>query len=810
MNKVLSNYLIVVICCLFSFFTYGQSKAFFQAKVVDQDNNSLALADVIVANQLVLQTNNKGEFFIEKAIELPFVIQISLPSYENKYLQITKDNLNRINNSNIILQNQIQELQEVLVTIERDNSYLSNSAVLSGKYSGTLKDLPQSVSLVSSELMQDKQAFQLSDITQDLAGVTQASSYDEFVIRGFKSGYDTGYRLINGMRSAYGFGESYYRSPLILNLESIEVLKGPGASLFGDIAPGGTINMITKKPQEEFGGNIQVAGGSFQTIRTSLDITGALSKDKKALYRLNTGYETSKTFRDINNRENFLFAPSFVFKPFETTKLEIDMVFDKFNGYLDRGMSILSDQLYALPRSFTLSQPSDYFRTKTITLSAGLSQRITPDLNFHVNYMQSSYQEDLNEHRTLNSFANPPANTIVNLRFFDRHGKEYTNNLVSYLKWDLYSDNIQNHAIVAVDYASYKPDKNSYQREARSQRIDGQIVPLTFNLEDPIYQGADLSNYIWRDNSKYPFMSPYQSTGIYMQNQFNYKQRLKVLLGLRYENHQSESTDTPIIYKAHQNVWLPKLGLTYTVDPNINVFASYSKGYVPIAANFVVDYKSYGSDKPFKPESSFQVETGVKSTFFKEQLQMDLAVFHIARENMLMQTGIVGDSGLPHYRQAGKVISQGVELDVRGQFSKALQIMANYTYNNTQVKNSSNSSEDGQPLAGAPKNSANLWIKYTLLNTKFKGLGVGLGGYYVDQRRLNDSFEKDSQGNTIWGYLPSYTTFNAAMYYQKDQLKLSVNLNNIFDKYYFLGGFDYTRVFAGSPRNITVNVSYHF
>ncbi|MHC5310582.1 TonB-dependent siderophore receptor [Myroides sp. LJL116] len=790
----------------------GFSQATYQIKgsILDQQGQGVAYCDVIVQNSQILTTDNKGEFKSSQSFALPISVQITAMGYKTKYVVLDQKDISKLDNLRITLEQDQTQLEEVLVTIRRDNSYLTNSAVLGGKFSGTIKDIPQSISLVSAELMEDKQAFQLTDVISDLAGVTQASSYDEFVIRGFKSGYDTGYRLINGMRSAYGFGESYYRSPMILNLESIEVLKGPTASLFGDIAPGGTINMITKKPLDEFKGNIQLAAGSFQTLRTTLDLGGPLEKNKKMLYRLNTGYETSQTFRDINNRTNFLFAPSFLLKPVEGTDISIDLVFDNFKGYLDRGMSILGGDLYALPRSFSLSQPSDFFNTTTITASIGLKQKITPNLVWNTNYTQSSYKEDLNEHRTLNSFANPPENTIVNLRFFDRHGKEYTSNVVSYVKWDIYEDNIQNHLVVGVDYAQYNVDKNSYQREARSKMVDGKIVPLTYDLNKPSYGAVNLNDYIWRPNTQYPFMSPYHTTGVYFQDQLNLFERFKMVVGLRYENHRSKSTDITKDYTATQNVLLPRVGLTYVISPSINYFASYSQGYVPVSADFIVNHKAYGSDKPFKSESSYQIETGVKAAFLKDQLQVDLSLFHIERDQMLMQTGIVGPEGLPYYRQAGKVSSQGVEVDIRGQFTKELQIMANYTYNKTKIKNSSDPSEDSQLLAGAPKNSASLWVKYVLSHSALKGLGVGAGVYYVDKRRLNDSFEKDAQGQTVWGYLPSYTTANAAVYYHIDKVKVAVNVNNIFDKYYFLGGFDYTRVFAGAPRNIMGSISFTF
>lgn len=810
MNTITKNLGVIVLLLLLPCFAIAQTVQTVNGRLVGEKDEPIAYATVILGSDLIVESDAKGEFKTDKNVALPLVIQINAMGYKTKLIELNDANYKANNEIIIKLEEEQVKLDEVLVTIRRDNSYLTNSTVLGGKFNGKIKDLPQSISIVSSELMEDKQAFQVSDVIQDLAGVTQASNYDEFVIRGFKSGYDNGLRLMNGMRSAYGFGESYYRSPMTINLESVEVLKGPGASLFGDIAPGGTINMVTKKPLEEHKGLITVAAGSFETLRTTLDVGGPLDKEKKILYRLNAGYESSKTFRDINNRKNFAVAPSFTFRPVDGTRIDVDMIFDQFDGYLDRGMSIKGDDLYALPRSFTLNQPSDFFKTKTTTFSGRLSQRITNNLNLHVNYMKSIYEEDLNEHRTLNSYADAPHNTIVNLRFFDRHGKEYTDNFVSYLKWDLYGKNVDHHLVFGIDYAQYKGDKNSWQREARSKDVDGKVIPLTFDTNNPRHEGANINNYIWRSNTQYPFMSPYKSTGIYVQDQINVGERLKMVLGLRHENYRSESTDLTESYTATQNVWLPRVGLTYLINDQINYFASYSQGYVPVAANFVANYKDYGANSAFKAERSFQVETGLKAGFLNNQLQVDLSLFRIERKDMMIETGQISEVGLPIYRQSGKVISQGVEVDMRGQITKELQLMANYTFNDTEIKESAIASEEGQLLPGAPKNSASIWLKYVFSDTALKGLGFGAGMYYVDKRRLSDSVGKDANGNAQWGYLPAYTTANAAVYYHIDKFKIAVNVNNIFDKYYFLGGFDYTRVFAGAPRNVMVSLGYNF
>lgn len=779
--------------------------------ILNQDGKVISNATVTMNNGAdPVNTTSEGHFKFETPVSYPAQLMISAKGYSG--FHITLDSLSYHDKDGIIIrlaENQT-DIQEVLITARRNNSYLTNTLELGGKFSGSLKDLPQSVSIVSSEFMEDKQAYTTREVAQDLAGVTTASSYDDLIIRGFKSGYETGIRLVNGLRSGYSYGNSYYRSPLTINLESVSVLKGPGASLFGDITPGGTINMVTKKPLEKQKGSVSFSVGSFQTLRTSIDLGGPLDKEKKILYRLNAGYEDSKTFRNVNQQKNFMIAPSFTFKPLDGTQVDIDVVYDQFHGYLDRGMGLRNNDFYALPRSFTLSQPSDFYNTKTWSFSARLSQRLTQHLSLNASYMKSVYQEDVNEHRTLNSYADAPLNTIMNMRFFDRHGKDYTDNSVVYLKWDLPGKTLQQHVIAGVDYAQYQGDSNNQQREARQQNIDGKNVPLTFDLNNPSYTTHDLSNYVWLPQGNYPFLSPYKTTGIYIQDQISFAERLKLIAGLRHEHYYSETVSSANRYQATQNAWLPRIGITYQVNNQINYFASYSQGFAPVGANFIENYKDYGAEKPFTAEHSFQIETGLKTGFFKNQLQMDLSLFQIERRNMLIATGEIGTTGFPLYRQSGKALSKGVELDIRGQLTKEFQIMGNYTYNQTEVKSSSIASEIGQSLPGAPENMASMWLKYVFSKTALKGLGFGAGVYYVDSRRMDNSIGKDSGGNALWGHWPSYTTVNAAVYYHIGKMKMAVNVNNVFDTYYFLGGFDYTRGFPGAPRNVMVSAGYSF
>lgn len=802
-------YTVILLCCTLKGQVFAQTEPIIFGKVTDTEGKGLRGITIALKSKELLQTNSDGTFRLPATVKFPATLYFRAVGY--KTISVSIDQLNWNNKSGLIVQlfPVSVEVDEVLVTGRPNNSYLINTTELGGKFSGSLKDLPQSISLVSKEFMEDKQAFVITDVVQDLAGVNQASAYDDLTIRGFNSGYISGMRLVNGMRSGYGYGTSFWRTPLTVNLESIEVLKGPGASLFGDITPGGTINMVTKKPLEKKHTSINFAIGSFQTYRSTLDIGGPLDSAERVLYRLNVGYENSRTFRDVNQRKSILVAPSFSFRPAEGTTLDVDLTYDNFDGYLDRGLGIRNNDFYAQSRSFNVSQPTDFFKTNFLTLSARLNQQLTEDLSLHMNYMKSIYKEKLNEFRTLNTYANPPQNTVMNMRFQSKQITDYTDNLVNYLRYTLDRPGHQHQLVLGVDYAQYRGDKDNILRESRSRMLNGKEVPLTIDLENPNREVIDISSYIWRPQAEFPFLNPYQSLGFYIQDQVTVGERLHVVLGLRHEYYRSSSADLKESFKTKQNAWLPRLGMTYKINEQVNYFASYSQGYVPVGADFIYNYENYGADRPFNPERSFQVETGLKTGFFKNNLQTELSVFHIGRENMLIATGGLSDSGLPVYRQSGQVISRGVELDFRGQISKEFQVMANYSFNHTEVKSSSLAGEEGLPLSNAPKNMAGMWLKYIFSRYAVKGLGFGAGVYYVDQRRMDNAARKDENGNGVWDMWPSYTTVNAAVYYHLKGMRFTANINNVFDKYYYLGGFDYTRGFIGTPRNFMLSIGFN-
>ncbi|SFQ51709.1 TonB-dependent receptor [Hymenobacter arizonensis] len=704
-------------------------------------------------------------------------------------------------------------LQEVEVLGRKETTYKSNYSFVGTKTASALIDVPQSISTVTKELMEDRQALRLTDVIKNVAGVTQYSHYDDLTIRGFRNGYESGFRLLNGLRSGFSYGNSFTQAPLTVNLERVEILKGPGAALYGDINPGGTVNMVTKKPLDVARQALTFSTGSFNTMRATADLTGPLNEQRNVLYRFNAGFEKSNTFRAVNDTRSLMVAPTVTFLPTDKTSLNAELVFTHIDGYLDRGLVIRGGDLFALPRSFTLSQPSDYFRTTTYYFNASLNHKFTDWLSFNASYLDFTYNESLSEHRTLNSYADAPANTVMNLRYFDRRAEEYTKNLAAYFALNRSTGTIDHKVVVGVDYIRFNTDPQSTMFEARQKLVNGVATPLTMDLKKPLYEIQDPTKYIRRPLPQFftdYINSIYHTTGLYVQDQIAVTSRLGLLLGARYELFADERDYGDGSTNIVQRQLLPRAGLTYALRDNLNYFASYSAGFRPLKPEYIRFPERYGRATAFSPETSYQMETGFKGEFFDKVLFATVAAYQIVKRNQLVSTGSLTADGAPVYRQNGEALSRGAELELVGNLLTNLSLNATYAFNNTEVLQADLAAENGQPLANAPRHSAGLWTKYTFLTPALRGLGVAVGGNHVARRRMENQVVNTTNGELYWAYWPRYTVLDAALFYTVNKFNFHLNVNNVLDKYYFVGGYDFFRASPGAPRNYMATLGYSF
>lgn len=718
----------------------------------------------------------------------------------------------------ITLREKENQLQGVEIIGRKEQGYKNTQSFAGTKTETPARYVPQAISYVTKEVIADQMAFKSSDIVKNISGVNQFSYYDnDLSLRGFRAGG----ALINGLRNATtGWNQS-----LLPYVERMEVIKGPASALFANTDPGGTVNIVTKKPLDESRKAIGFATGSYNTFRATADFTGPMNESGTLLYRLNLAYQNAESFRVLQGGEDLVLAPSVSFIPDEKTRVNFDLVYSKSKGKLDRGQPIFGatagTELYSTPVSFAIGKENDYLKELNLFATASLQREISEQVSFHASYMKIMYNEDLLERRTSNSYAVDADSvvipTLMQMRTYRRMRKNYTDNITLYLVSGFKTGPLEHKLLTGYDYITYQQPVgsssynafgyrdadnsgiiNTYDTEHRDQYLIENNMPVPnvphFDLENPDYSITEISEYINLPQPLAP--AKYYVNGIYVQDQIKWDQ-WQMLLGLRQEfytdilNYEQENSE-----RVEQKALLPRIGLVYTPADQVSLYGTYTEGYQPQSAGTIGSPEIYGG--PFDPLSSRMIEAGAKAEFFNRGLAVNLAVYHIEQNNILVDAGDAANHDM--LRQIGQERSRGVELDVYGQVMPGLNVTANFAYNRAEITESDNPEEIGQLLPNAPQAQAGLWAKYTFSHLVLKGLGIGLGGNYVSKRTtFSDILE-----------LPAYTVVNGALYYTVDKFKLSATVNNVFDKTHWVGGYSFHRLYPGRPRNFLVGVDYTF
>ncbi|HEX4849540.1 MAG TPA: TonB-dependent receptor plug domain-containing protein, partial [Puia sp.] len=299
-----------------------------KGKVLSADGTPAVYVSVELRQlKKIVLTNEQGIFVLSHLPEFHDSLVISSVELQVYARMINLQKGQLLDLGAIHLNYNVKELQRVEITGRYDRSYKSNYSFLGTKTETATKDIPQSISTVTKELIHDKMDFTLKDVVTDVAGVNQYSGFDEYTIRGFRAENP---RNINGLR---GYNTTY-TSNMLVNVERVEVIKGPAATLYGNSDPGGTINLVTKKPLNRNEAEINISAGSWDHFRTQADLTGPMNKNKTLLYRLNAGYDQSHSFRNQFFSKSYQLAPSFSFVPNDKIRINLDFSFSHVNSVL--------------------------------------------------------------------------------------------------------------------------------------------------------------------------------------------------------------------------------------------------------------------------------------------------------------------------------------------------------------------------------------------------------------------------------------------------------------------------------------------
>ena len=299
--------------------SYAQTRL--KSTVVDQNSAPIIGATVLIQNDsthLGKLTDVTGTFEVELAPG-NYSLEVRYLGFQPYKQQIELSGDSTVL-ENIVLQEGAEQLQnvEIIGRVRRD--YNSDYSFSASKVAIKNRELPQAVAAVTKELIADRQAFQLGEAVKAVSNVSLTGLYNHYNIRGITQADDG--QMLNGMRTR----QYYFLQPITSHLERVEVIKGPSSVTFSSADPGGTVNMVTKKPLTETQSEIAIATGSFGTLRTTADFTGPLNDSKTLLYRFNAAYQEADSFRDVVNNNAILFVPSLSYVPNDSTSLNVEMI----------------------------------------------------------------------------------------------------------------------------------------------------------------------------------------------------------------------------------------------------------------------------------------------------------------------------------------------------------------------------------------------------------------------------------------------------------------------------------------------------
>ncbi|MDD0838260.1 TonB-dependent siderophore receptor [Curvibacter sp. HBC61] len=639
-----------------------------------------------------------------------------------------------------------------------------------------LIETPQSVRVVPQALMEDLGARRLADTVDYVSGVTRLNDFggtwDNYAIRGFSN--TDGGQLLNGFASNRGYGPQRD----VASVERIEFLKGPAAALYGSSEPGGTLNVVTKKPQfrSAHQANVQVGGLGYR--RATLDSTGPLSE--QLAYRLNLAAEDGASRSTLVDNRKMVVAPSLTWKLSPQTVLNYEAEFIRIRTPLDRGIVQVNGNVSALPSDRFLGDPS-----RGNLQVNGDTHQLTLDHELGAGW-RTRWGASHRSTELYGSAVDLIGSLAANGRTLTRRDSwrslpAQDTSLQAELEGKLQAGGFRHTVLAGVETWRLVTEQNINYSNLATQ-------PFAIDIYNPVYNQAA--------GTLTPGFSLYdrqRAAGLFVQDQIDLSTRWKLLAGLRLDRfHQdSENRLTATRQVQTHTATTPRLGLTYLIDPNTSVYASAGRSFRPNA----------GTDErgqAFAPQQGQALEVGAKWQSPDQALMASVALFDIRKTNVLTRSPTNANYSVA----AGEVRSRGLELDAAGQLNRHWRLTSNFAYTDAEVTRDNNPALLGKRLLNIPRVSAGLFAMREDLAPWGGRYGVGGGLVHVGERTgtATDTYR-----------LPAYTTARVSSYWQMDKrTRLTLDVHNLFNQTYYTASWGALTVIPGLGRQLVAGLQVAF
>lgn len=682
-------------------------------------------------------------------------------------------------------------LDTVYVRDER-RPYRNLSVTGATKTDALIRDLPQSIQVLDADLLRDAGVTDLRGALDLSATISRQSNlgglWDSYSIRGFAGHPDFGSDyLVNGFSSSRGYNGVRDGA----NTNSVEVLKGPSSALYGRGEPGGTVNISTKKPLFKAANTLELSAGSFDVYRAALDSTGPLGES--VAYRLNAAYEDGRSFRDTIEYDRMLVAPSvlWMISPDTTLSYEIEAV--KQHAPFDRGVVAVNGELGVVPISNFYGEPNDgKHETNSLGQQLFLQHWFNDNwsLQTGLSYRKSSLKGVSSEVRPYGALR--PGN-ILRRRYRDRDNE--ATDLAGRFEviGKVGAGTVVHNLLFGVDGYRFEDSRRQFAADP-----PGTIYGI--DLWNPVY-GAEKPAWvpgILTDEEQ-------KSYSIYAQDQIDLGERWKALVGVRHDRSRQTVVNlrNGSVVRQSPSATSPRVGLVYQPSEQWSLYATSATSFRPNSGVSRPD--DSGASHPFDPEEGKSYEIGAK--WDTGRVSSTLAIYRITKENVLTPDPVDPNN----YNMAiGEMQSEGLELDVAGQIAEGLRLHASYAYTDAHVTSDTDTEAGlslvGRQMANVPKQAASVLL-FKDLTVGGRKLSIGGGPQYVGEREGAAAAFSEAD----FFQLPSYVVWSAmASYDASSQLKISVNVDNLFDKEHYVSSYSTYWVMPGTERRITLSARIGF
>ncbi|GAB5412495.1 MAG: TonB-dependent siderophore receptor [Congregibacter sp.] len=676
------------------------------------------------------------------------------------------------------------------------------------------QEVPAAVQEIDLELLKEVGALNLNDALDLSASVARQNNFgglwNSFAIRGFAGDENlpSGF-LVNGFNAGRGFGGPRD----LVGLERVEVVKGRMAALFGRGEPGGAVNLVTKRPQFESGGEVRATIGRWDQLRLEGDVQTVMGASDNVGVRVVGFYEDAESFRRTVETSRAGLYPSITWEASDKTSVTYELEYTRQDIPFDRGVVALNGEVGFMPIENFVGEPGDGdIETRVLghqlevqhafsdnwSLLAGLGYRDTTFEGFAAEPNFGSRQTLSIDGRTLSRFRR--------FRDFDT---EYAV-VRAELAGQFNTGGLRHRLLIGADYDRFENDQLILRyrpgRVPPGATIDSIDRDEFFVLDvlNPVYGDVALPE----PGPNTDRLEVQEAWGIYFQDQIDLTDKLQIRIGGRFDDFSQDLDNrraNPVASTSQSDSrFSPQVGAVYMLNDGVGFYATYGEGFRQLTGS---DFRG----NQFDPNQTDSAEAGVKldlnSLWDNVSGSATLAVFRIEQSNILVFDDRPEAADGFFLTPAGEARSTGIELDINAQLPGDIGLWFSYAFIDAEYTNDSAdanfvaSIESGDPLINVPENQISLQLS--------KGFQVGdmaaqVGGgfLYVDERL----------GQTATDFfLPDYTTVRVFAELQPmPNLSVRFDVDNLFDEEFYTNSFADVWIEPGAPRRYRLTVAYDF